>query len=180
MLGVKNLKVAAASLCLGVTLLIGCGGSNDNLNEIVIDGREVVVLNYESEIPTGIISYDNVDKYVKVVKIKNEITEFNRLVILDKDHYTGSMRHYDPHTVFKYIDLKSGVIIIEYTEYPSEDEEDYWRTGEDFQILDEISITSYLLQHDFIKKEYDVSEILDFYEEKIKPTLNSSEKELVK
>lgn len=180
MLGVKNLRVVAASLCLSITLLSGCG-SKENPNEIVIDGiSKDVVLNYESEIPTGMISYDNVDEYVKVVKIKNETTEFNRLVILDKDYYTGSMRHYNPHTDVRYIDLKSGVIIIEYMDYSSEDEEDYWVTGKNFEVLEEINITNYLLQEDFVKREYEVSEILDFYEEKVLPTLDSSEKELIK
>ena len=175
MLGVKNLRILAAGLYLGVTLT-ACGGK-ENPNEIVI-GKNII-LNYESEVPTGTISYENLDECVKVVTLKGETSSFNRLIFLYKVNYTGG-RYRNPHTEVRYTDLKSGITIIDYVDYQLDNEEDYWIVGENLEIIEEICITGYLLQQDFIKREYDVSEIINVSEEKILPTLDSSEKELVK
>jgi len=186
MLGVKNLRVLAAGLCLSVTLT-ACGGGNKetvNPNELIIGGvSEDVILNYESEVPTGTFSYDNMDEYIKIVKLKQGDISFYHLIIKDILKYTGGLRSATvPYDNIRYIDLKTGVIIINYVDYPETytHREDYFIIGENIEVIDEFSITNYLLQEDFIKREYESQEILAFFEEKIKPTLESSEKELVK
>ena len=46
-----------------------------------------------------------------------------------------------------------------------------------FYSLDDLT---YQIQEDYIKQEYEIGEVLTFFEEIIKPTLNSNEKEMVK
>lgn len=174
---VKNLKVVAAGLCLGVTLLTGCG---DNPNEIVIGGvSKDVILNYESEIPTGTFTYDKLNEYVKIVTLSNNDINYSFLLIKNKISYKGG-RYTSAYDHIEYIDFKTGTIIYAYDDYSISGKEISWIVGENLTLVCEKDITGYLFQENFIKKEYEVGEILDFYEEKIKPTLNSSEKELVK
>lgn len=173
MSGVKNLKVVAAGLCLGVTLLTtSCGNENTNLIEF---GNSTI--NYETEIPTGKISYNDLNNYVKVIVFEHENISYNRIIIKDKVTYSGGLRSTSPsYDRIKYIDLKSGIPIIDYYDQS----EIVWIVGEDLKIREEKSITSYLLQEDFIKKEYTLDEVMTFYDEKIKTTLENNEKELVK
>lgn len=167
MKGIKNLKVMAASLCLTATLLTGCGDDKE-----IKFGNSTV--NYENEIPTGKISYNDLNNYVKVIVFEHENASYNRLIIKDKITYAARTR--EPYDRIQYVDLKNGVPIIDYYD----DSEIGWVVGENLNIIEEKSITSHLLQEDFIKKEYTLDEVMAFFEEKIKPTLENNEKELVK
>lgn len=163
---IRNLRVLAASLCLSTTLLTGCS-EKEYYGTSKID--------YESEIPTGTISYEDLNNCGKIVTVEsNEIT--SQLFVMKEKNYHSS-RYGSSYYVTSYTDLKTGTAIIEYKDIS---DEKIWVVGENLTIVEEQDITSYLLQENFIKKEYEVSEVLTFFEETIKPILNGNEKEMVK
>lgn len=166
-MNVKNLRVIAASLCLSATLLTGCCHDKE------IDFGDSTV-NYENEVPSGAINYKDLSNCGKIVTLEDNLVKTHRLMM--KVITKGGGGRTPVYNIIKYIDLESGAILIEYYDQ----EEIIWVVGANLTITEELDITSYLLQNDFIKREYEVQEIFTFFEEKIKPTLGSNEKELVK
>ena len=92
------------------------------------------------------------------------------------DHYSASYANYANYTIY---DLMSGTSIIKYTKEDDKDEVTY-SLGESLPIKEELPFTPYLITEDFIKNEYTVEEVIEFFNEKVKPSLTSKEKELVK
>lgn len=172
-MNVKNLKIMAASLCLSTTLLTGCSESE---NEISF-GTDTTI-SYETATPQGTISYADLSNCGKIVTVENN--EVTKTFLLIKTKKMFSNRYGNSYDLVNYIDLKSGTTIIGYKDYVAEESEMLYLSGENIEIIDELDITGYLFQQEFIKREYEVEEILTFFEEKIKPTLESSKKELVK
>jgi len=180
---IKNLKVVAASLCLSAILVTGCGNEIENENILTFGNYDnKIELSYENGIPEGIITYENLDLYVKIVTVNIDDANKSLLMIKNQRRFAGSMRmsNIRAHEETEYVDLKSGITIIDYYDYIEEDREDFYLTGENITIVKEKNITEYLIEYDFVKKEYTYEEIIDFYDEKIKPNLDLSEKELVK
>lgn len=163
---IKKLKVLSAGLCLGTTLLTGCGNK---------EHFGTSTISYENEIPEGKIKYNDLSNCLKIVTLEqNEMT--NHLLLMKEiDKYN---RH-QTYCTFTYVDLKTGTSIIKYSINNGNDEKT-WVVGENLNIVEEQDITGYLLQEEFIKKEYDVNEIIVFFEESILPTLDSGDKVMVK
>ena len=168
--GVENLKVLGASLCLSAVLLTGCGETR-----ISVGNSNIVV---EEEKTTGTISYEDLSNHVKLVIFKEGESSVARLLVRKEDN--GYVRYSGSYTHIQYSDLKTGITFIEYLDYNNKDIDKKWYVGESLTIIREENITSYLLLEDFIKKDYTVEELLTFLEEKVLPTLNSDNKELVK
>lgn len=167
---IKNLKVLAAGLCLSVGLLTGC--SNDN--EIVFGQSKI---DYESVTPEGTISYEDLNNCGKIVTLEQNGVTIHK-VLMKTNYNFVAIRGGSSYNEFNYYDLSSGTRMIGYRDYVSKTDRE-WIVGENLTIIGEQDITSYLLQENFIKKEYAVEDVLTFFEEKIKPTLDSN-KELIK
>lgn len=167
--GIKNLKVLGASLCLSAVLLTGCGETR-----IPVENSDVVV---EEGKTTGTISYEDTDQYVKIVTFEKDGKESNYLMI--KTHSEISLPPANSYKADSYYDLKTGTCVIRYYNYYNQQKIVY-EIGEDLNIVEEKSISPYLLSEDFMKKDYTVEELLKFFKEKVLPTLSSNNKEMVK
>ncbi len=163
---IKNLKVVGASFCLGAVLLTGCGDSYG-----VNYGQNFITYHKNSDEIKGTFSYEDLVNDVKICSFQQEDGKSYRLCVIINNH---NALGYDVTT---YYDIKTGASIIGYRE--KQDERVYVR-GEDLEIVAEINLDNYLLKENFVKKEYTVNEIIQFYEEKILPTLEENDKELVK
>lgn len=166
-MNIKNLKVVAAGLCLGATLLTGCSNKIPYIDSKLMIGNNKVV---------GNITYEDLDKYVEIIKFEQDGKENVMLCLkyyCDYDHYSVSYTNY---TIY---DLMSGTILIQYKKNNDKDEVTY-SLGESLPLKEELPFTPYLVTEDFIKNEYTVEEVIEFFNEKVKPSLASQEKELVK
>lgn len=162
----KKLKVLSIGLCVGTTLLTGCNNK---------EHFGTSTISYESKIPQGKIKYDDLSNHLKIVTLEqNEMTNHLLLMKNIEEYNYDSIYRYDATT---YVDLKTGTSIIKYT---VNNDKKTWTIGENLNIIEEQDITGYLLQEDFIKKEYDVNEIITFFEESILPTLDRSDKVMIK
>ena len=75
----------------------------------------------------------------------------------------GGMR--GPHWSTKeYIDLKTGVTQISYSN-------DKILLGENFTIVEEISLFDFIIEENWLQEEYEINELIEFYEEKLKNKL---------
>lgn len=175
MLGVKNLRVLAAGLCLGVTLLSGCGG---NKNTVTI-GDSKIVYNYENNQITGSITFEDLNSYGKVVVLQDNGEKFCRLLIRQEGNRSGGRFTADDHDYIVYEDLETGATMIHYKNYTYTQEE-VWEKGKDLEIISEVGITSYLVNKDFVKTSYSVDELITFVKDNVIPSLDLNEKELVK
>lgn len=168
--GVKNLRVLGASLCLGTVLLTGCGE-----DRISVGNSDIIL---EEGKTTGSISYENLSNYVKVVNFQQDKLNFARLMIKEESDIT--VMYGRSYKKVQYKDLETGATFIEYHDYVSGAIDTLWYVGEDIVIISEENVTSYLLSANFVKKEYTVEELLTFFQEKVLPTLENNNKELVK
>ena len=80
----------------------------------------------------------------------------------------------------KYFDLKTGACMIDYLDYYNQDNVISWNNGEGLNIINEENISFYLVSENFVQKEYTIEEVISFFEEKILPTVETENKELVK
>lgn len=169
--GIKNLKVLGASLCLGAVLLTGCRETR-----ISVGDSDIIL---EEGKTTGSISYENVDKWVKIISFEQDGVISNQLMSIYRSNYFNFSQ--GQFYLYRYYDLKKGVCLMKYYSYPtSSNKKDEYIIGESLNIIDEKSITPYLLYGDFVQKEYTVEELLAFFQEKVLPTLENNNKELVK
>lgn len=163
-MNIKNLKVVAACLCLGATLLTGCSNKIPHISsDLTIEDNKV----------EGNISYQDLDKYAEIIKFEQDGKENVMLCLKNRYFYHSGSANY---TIY---DLMSGTSIIKYTKEDDKDEVTY-SLGESLPLKEELPFTPYLVTEDFIKNEYTVEEVIEFFNEKVKPSLASQEKELVK
>lgn len=165
---IKKLRILSAGLCLSAALLTGC------------DDKEKFCpseINYEDENPVGKIKYEDLSNCGRIVTIEHNEMKIHLLLIKEKNISCGIIE--PEFEEFIYYDLKTGVKIIRYKHYCGTDITS-WIVGEDLNIIDDQDITGYLLESNFIKKEYEVDEVLKFFEENILPTLKNEEKEMIK
>lgn len=163
-MNIKNLKVVAAGLCLGATLLTGCSNKIPHISsDLTIEDNKV----------EGNISYQDLDKYAEIIKFEQDGKENVMLCLKNRYFYNSGSANY---TIY---DLMSGASIIKYTKEDDKDEVTY-SLGESLPLKEELPFTPYLVTEDFIKNEYTVEEVIEFFNEKVKPSLASQEKELVK
>lgn len=79
----------------------------------------------------------------------------------------GGMR--GPHWRTKeYIDLKTGLTPISYID-------DNITLGENFTIVEEISLFDFIIEENWLQEEYKINELIKFYEEKVKNKLEEQE-----
>lgn len=168
---IKNLKVLGASFCLGAVLLTGCG------EDRIPVGKSDIIL--EEGKTTGSISYEDIDNWVKIVSFEqNGEISYRLLAVVSSSYcyYDKSPKNYKRN---QYYDLRTGSCVLDYYNYYNQEKIKY-EIGKGLNKVGEIDITSYLWSEDFIQKEYTVEELLAFFQEKVLPTLENNNKELVK
>ena len=166
---IKNLKVMAASLCLGATLLTGCGNKIPNISS------KLTVENNKLE---GNISYEDLDEHVEIISFEQDGKENTILCLKTKYNYYYRLDTLT-YITYTFYDLVSGTAFIEYDEHIASKEITY-SLGESLSVKEELPLTPYLVAEGFMKNEYTVDEVVEFFNEKVKPSLVSKEKELVK
>ena len=165
-MNIKNLKVMAASLCLGATLLTGCGNKIPNISsKLTIEDNKL----------EGSISYEDLDEHVEIISFEQDGKENAMLCLKTKYHYYCRLGTF----TYTFYDLVSGTTFIKYDEHIASKEKTY-SLGESLSVKEELPFTPYLVTEGFIKSEYTVDEVVEFFNEKVKPSLVSKEKELVK
>lgn len=128
----------------------------------------------------GTISYADVENHIKIITIKQkEITKKMLVIKILESHAT---RHFGYNTFVKYIEIKSGTEILKYQfdglyfeekEIIKDKIPETIFIGEDIQLLEEESLTNYLIQEDKIQREYDINELITFFNEHINNTIET-------
>ena len=77
-MNIKNLKVVAASLCLGATLLTGCGDKIPYISDLTIEDNKL----------EGNISYADLDKHAEIVSFEESDKEI-KAIRMDDDLYAS-------------------------------------------------------------------------------------------
>lgn len=175
----NNLKKKALLLGMLTELtaisLTGCGNSYS-----IKEGDFKIVYEEDNTI-TGTISYKDVENYIKIITIEQrEMTK--KYLMIKKDEY--HMSRHSSNTQLKYIDLEDGTEMLHYyyggrhfnEEELKNREPDEIFVGKDIKILEEESLTTYLMQQDKIKREYDVNDLISFYHNNVEVLPNESTK----
>ncbi|MDD6224571.1 MAG: hypothetical protein PUB18_06215 [bacterium] len=166
---IKNIKIMAASTILGLNLMTGCGYHNVRFGDTTIS--------YDQKNSSGTIKYEDLSNYVKVVIV--EAGEGKNTLLLMKATEKIEVIGIQPHYLTEYIELSSGSCLIKYKDYEDAGNRE-WLIGGNLNIVEEQAIDDYLLQEKWIQQEYDVNEIIAFFDEKIIPTVESNDKEMIK
>ena len=148
-------------LSLLLSLVSGCNSKNENSVRVGYVGTSKIV--YEEDKLSGSISYNNIEQnYLRM------------LMEFDQTHIGGRGPNY---WTLKYTELTSGVTMIEYhlKDGYEEDEKPTIIIGNDLEIVYEQSYFDYILQNNWIQNEYDINELMNFFNEKIKPELMENE-----
>ena len=83
-MNIKNLKVVAAGLCLGATLLTGCSNKIPHISSnLTIEDNKV----------EGNISYQDLDKYAEIIKFEQDGKE-NVMLCLKNEYFYNLNTNY--------------------------------------------------------------------------------------
>lgn len=176
-------NIQKKTLLLGIITeltAIALTGCNDSYT---IKRGELKIVYEQDNTINGTISYADVENYIKIITIKQkEFTKKMLVIKILEQHPTRSFRY----TLFKYIQIISGTEILTYKfEGLLKEEEIKDKNpktillGEDIQLLEEESLTNYLIQEDKIQREYDINELITFFNEHVNNTVETK-KENVK
>lgn len=84
--------------------------------------------------------------------------------------HTLSVSYYD---TIDYIDLESGMTQMTYFYPKGFNESPKIEKGENFIIVEEISLFDFIIENNWLQEEYDINELIKFFEEIVKPELES-------
>lgn len=175
-----KLKEALVSCSLVLSMLVsGCSTTKDNSKKIYAHDTFIyteISYNEDGSI-VGTLPANKVDEFVKIITFKQGDVTFTRLVAIE-DHKNGSM-HAPHYRITKYYDLDTGSTLIAYTNGDmSGKTTDHIRysVGENLEILAVRDFMPYLYQEGMFLDVYDINNILEFYHEKVEPTLEESDK----
>ena len=173
----KNKYIKLKAILLAGTIaftsssLTGCG------NSYSIKESNFKIVYEEDNTITGTISYKDVENYIKIITIEQgEMTK--KYLMIKKDEYHIS--RYSSNTQIKYINLEDGTEMLHYYyggKHFNEEElknrqPDEIFVGKNIKILEEESLTTYLMQQDKIQREYDVNDLISFYHNNVKVLQN--------
>lgn len=168
--------IAVLELSTTLSLLGGCASSstnNSNSKSIQIGDSKFSRITYDENEINGKISYQNLENNcLRIVTLSYNGKVLEPKLMAVSVRAQGGMR--GPHWKTKeYIDLETGVLQIHYR-YPttsSKEEEASITFGENFEIVEEISLLDFIIQENWLQDEYDVNELIKFFNEKVKPAL---------
>lgn len=176
----KRFKTLIATLGLSatITLLGGCG-ENDTSKKIEI-GNDLnnSKITYEENTLSGTISYNHLEKgYIRIVTLSfdGKVLE-PKLMGVHLDKYRP-MRGGGGYDTLHYIDLETSMTLLSYfyPNYYNEEDEPEVLIGENFEIVEEISLFDYIVEYNWLQDEYEINELLEFYNEKVKPNLKTED-----
>ena len=125
-------------------------------------------ITYDETGPHGTVSYSNLEAghlQIVIIEYNGKILEPKLMAISTLSH--GGM--WGPHWRTKeYIDLKTGLTPISYID-------DNITLGENFTIVEEISLFDFIIEENWLQEEYKINELIKFYEEKVKNKLEEQE-----
>lgn len=128
---------------------------------------------------SGAISYKNLENaYLKIVTLEYNGKRLEPKLMAIYFYRYRPMRDGGRYDTVNYIDLESGVTQITYF-YPNcynEEETPEITIGENFTILEEISLFDFVIENNWLEDEYDVNELITFFKEKVKPELEGERK----
>lgn len=84
--------------------------------------------------------------------------------------HTLSVSYYD---TIDYIDLESGMTQMTYFYPKGFNESPKIEKGENFTIVEEISLFDFIIENNWLQEEYDINELITFFKEIVKPELES-------
>lgn len=175
----QNLKRSLVSGALLLSMMLtGCSDNKDNSKNVYIEDTFIYtkIVYDEDGVITGILPSDKVDEYVKIITFKQGDVTFTRLVGIE-DHKNGSL-HSPYYRIVKYCDLDTGVTLISYINHDTSGETmDYvsYSIGENLEIVEVRDFMPYLYQEGKFADEYEINDLLNFYHEKVEPTLEDSD-----
>lgn len=170
-------------ICGSVVSLVVFAQSIVKLNsynaKIELDDTSVKYF-YDTNEIKGKLRYNEIEEFLRIVKFEKEGVTFTKLVTKDID----TIYHRYSHREKKYIyaDLETGTVLKSYS-YPEKDNESQdieleknitHKVGENLNILEEKDFSTYLLQQNNLKNIYTVKELVDFYKEKVVPTIEKN------
>lgn len=178
----KDFQTLRKSLVSGALLLsmmlTGCSDDKDNSKKVYVDNtyNYTEIVYAEDGSITGTLPSDKVDEYVKIITFKQGDVTFTRLVGVE-DHRDGAVR--GPHyRIVKYSDLDTGVTLISYINHDTSGETmDHvgYSIGENLEIVEVKDFMPYLYQEGKFADEYEINDLLNFYHEKVEPTLEDND-----
>lgn len=175
----KKIKPLVAAFGLSTALYLGGCGSNTSSKTIEI-GNDLgnSKITYEEETLSGSISYSHLeDGYVRIVTLcYNEKVLEPKLMSIHLNKYRP-MRGGGGYDILEYTDLETGVTLLSYfyPNYYSEEEVPEILTGENFDIVENLSLFDYIVEENWLQDEYEINELLEFYSEKVNLTMETEE-----
>lgn len=173
----KNKKrYLIAALGLSTCLTLSSCGESEQSKKISIGDYGVSKISYENDVLNGKISYSNLEKgFIKIVTLSYNEKILEPKLMGINIIYSRPLRGggYDSTN---YIDLDTGVVQLSYCYYLySEDEKPQITIGENFKIEEEIPLFDFIVEENWLQDEYDINDLIEFYNEKVKPKLNKEE-----
>lgn len=171
----RDIFLATLGTSLVLSLAGGCSATDSN--SIYIGNRNPSKITYEDETLSGTFSYENLEKgYLKIVTLeyKGEILT-PKLMFTYLDEFRP-MRASWSDTI-KYIDVENGLTQIKYY-YPTcygEDKECEIIAGEDFTIVEEITLFDYIIEYGWLQEEYDINELITFYNVQVREKIENKD-----
>ena len=167
--------MATLGLSTSISLLGGCG---DTSKQIYVGdiGASKITYNKEANLISGSISYENLEKgYLKIATLEYNGKELEPKLKAIYFYKYRPVRGGGGYDTINYIDLESGVTQITYLypNYYNEKETPEITIGENFTIIEEISLFDFIIENNWLQDEYDINELIKFFEEIVKPELES-------
>lgn len=170
--------IATLGLSTTISLLSSCGNAGKQIYIGGPVGATTVTYNKETNLMSDSIPYKNLENGdLKIVTLEyNGKTLEPKLMCLYKYSYahTISASYYD---TIDYIDLENGITQMTYFYHKGFNESPKILLGENFTILEEISLFDFVIENNWLEDEYDINELIAFFKEKVKPELEG-EREL--
>ncbi len=165
----RQVKERLLALCLAGSCMLGLSGCSGRK---IYAGQNTCSIEYTGDYINGKIGYHTIDEYMRIVTFSQENATFRRLIVLNESFttYTFGKRT----KTIKYYDVEKGILLLEYEEDLVSGEREY-TCGDKLTIINEQDYLPFLLQEGKIEYDYDVSELISFYHEKIEPALDSDD-----
>lgn len=168
-----NLRKSLLSGALALSVMLtGCSGEKDSYRRFETDTSNVL---YESDNISGRISHEDVDNFGVIItfSLDTKVYKCIALKTIEETNYMDGRKR----TEIKYTDLRTGATIYcKVTDIKNENQNTFFRNGENKTILEEESIAPYLYENDYLAYDYDINEFITFCEENIDLSLEDNSK----
>lgn len=162
---------------LGMVASVGCG-KDDNSYTFKVSGTDSKIVWSNDDSVCGSISYADIEGRIKIVVLEQNGVVKPYFMLKDFYYALGKGSSY---TYLSYVDLHSGTTMM-YSKwsgsYSNEQDarglEPMSTIGQNITIVEELEFFDYLIQYGKIQREYDINELITFYDEEIEPSLEAS------